>query len=229
MNFLLITLAVLLSLSLIILFMLFSPLSVRIVSKDSLSVYAGLSFIRIKLHPKKQKKQSRKKKPSAVKDQTAKQSEKEKKAEKSDRKEPYGKHLSESAFSKGKSEKSSVSDTLDFINEILANAAELIGKKASITLRSLVVTVSRPEAADTAVQFGICCGIVSSILALTDIFYKAKISSENVRVVPDFVTGKSSVMADITISASVLSILICILKAYLYKTSSRKDGRKNDK
>ena len=53
-------LLVLLSFFALIFLLLLPKLSIRIIYTDSLSVYAGYSFIPIKLHPKKEKKKSKK-------------------------------------------------------------------------------------------------------------------------------------------------------------------------
>ena len=91
----------------------------------------------------------------------------------------------------------------------------MLGKKAKIEIDELCVVVSKPDAADTAVQFGICNGIVVSLLALADSFGKAKIRHENISVSPDFILGKSTLCINITLSAPAGSILWSVVRGYL--------------
>ena len=191
----------------VVAFTLFSPLSVRISYTDTLQVYASLSFIKIRLIPKKEKTKAaacRKKKKSTAK--------KTKKTVSSDSSKMTN---SEIVKETQKQSKKPLRETLGVILDIVKSFVEMLGKKATIRIDYLKVVVSKPDAADTAVQFGICNGIVISLLALTSGFGKSVIKDENISVSPDFISGKSSIETDITLSAPVRSLVWSILRGYL--------------
>lgn len=178
------------------------PLCVRVVYKDTLSVYVGLSFIRIRILPKKEKKKKAKKKKTKIKQP-------EISVHKGDVKENTDTQKAE------QKSKKPLSETLSLIFDIIKSFLDMMGKKSKIEIDELSVVVSKTDAADTAVQFGICNGIVTSLLVLTDGFGKAKIKSEKVSVCPDFISGKSTLSTDITLSAPTFSILWSVIRGYL--------------
>ena len=202
---LLVVLAVFAVIAAIVLFVLLSPLSVRIRYDEQLLVVAGFSFIKYKVVPKdgkNKKRHKQKKKEAAKKSPPAHDAVKTQKTQSSN---------TSQAEKKAKKE---ISETLKLVFEIIKSLFDALGKHASIKIDSLNVVVSKPDAADTAVDFGICTGIVSNILAFTSGFKKSYINSENVSVVPDFVSGKGSLKIDITLSAPVHSLLFGLIKGY---------------
>ena len=83
-----------------------------------------------------------------------------------------------------------------------------------ITEKGMLLVISGPSG----------CGkstIVSNILAFTSNFRKAFIKGENVEIVPDFVSGKGRLEADITLSAPVHSLLFSLVRGYLKGTSRK--------
>lgn len=212
MTVLLVILAVLIAVAAVLSFVLLSPLWVRISYRQELCVVAGLSFIKFRILPaqkKKNKKNGRKKtkKKSNVTKESTPSSEKAKAPE-------------ISKNHKGK-EKKDMPAILRLVLEIIKSLFDVMGKRAKITVDELYVTVSKPDAADTAVAFGICTGIVSNILAFTSNFGKSHINGEKVAVVPDFVLGKGSLEADITISVAAGSLLLSLVKG-CFRGISRK-------
>lgn len=210
-------LAILSVILLLLLFVLFSPVSVRVKYDNGVEVVAGISFIKIRLVPGKEKKQKPQKTKNAkkVKEEKKKpETAKEKKAEETSVKEK---------------KKGSLKDTLTLIFDIVKSVLEMMGKKAKIKVDGLNVVVSKPDAADTAIQFGVCNGFVSTFLAFTSNFGKSEIKSENISVVPDFVTGKSKIDADITLSARTVSILLSLLKGYMKNQSKKSTERADEK
>ena len=205
MTVLLVVLAVFSVISALVVFVLFSPLSVRICYDEELSVVVGFSFIKYKVVPKEKK--SRKKTTSV------KKAAKEKSAPTPVEKTPDKEENVNSVPQKKKAKKD-ISETLNLVFEIIKSLFEALGKHAAIKVDRLIVVVSKPDAADTAVDFGICTGIVSNILAFTSNFKKSVIKGENVSVEPDFISGKGSLATDITLSAPVHSLLFGLLKGY---------------
>lgn len=192
----------------LLVFVLASPLSVRIKYVDSLEVFAGLSFVKIKVFPKKEKKQKTKKEKKKKKSATV--------SEKGDKAAQARKSTTQDAEKKSSAkEKSSVKETLMLVYEIVKSVFETFGKRAEIDIDLLKVIISKPDAADTAVMFGLCGGIVSNILAFTSNFRKARIKDESVLVEPDFLTGKSSLGVDITLRIGTGALLFGLLKGYI--------------
>ena len=188
------------------------PLSVRLRYAETLEVFAGVSFVKFKVFPKDKKEEpekEKKKKNLAVKSSPRKISEADKPkpvlADKHDNKE----------------NKKSISDILKLVFEIIKSVFDVMGRRAKIRVDELKVVISKPDAADTAVQFGLCGGIVSNILAFTSNFAKADIKDENISLVPDFVTGKSSVRMDVTLSVTAGSLIVSIVKGYLKGTMKK--------
>lgn len=190
-----------------------SPLSVRIVYGETLAVFAGLSFIKFKVFPKekKQNKTSREKNKKVKK--TPKNASQEMQGQK--------KSATDSVKNAHKSEKKDIGETLKLVFEIIKSVFDVMGKRATIKIDELRVIVSKEEAADTAVQFGLCAGIVSSILAFTSNFGKAVINDERVSVEPDFISGKGSLRTDITLSVQTFSLLAGVIKGYFRGISKK--------
>lgn len=188
---------------------LLSPLSVRIRYGQTLEVYAGLSFVKFKVFPKKEKK--KKEKIKTKKTPSAKAVPKTPKTRLAD-------DNTKTAYEKTdgqKANKKELSDTLKLVFEIIKSVFDVMGKRASIRIDELYAVISKPDAADTAVAFGLCGGILSNILAFTSNFRKAVINDKNIGIEPDFVTGKSRFSADITISIMAGALLYSLIRGYL--------------
>lgn len=190
---------------------LLSPLSVRIRYGQTLEVHAGLSFVKFKVFPKKEKKKKEKIKTKTKKTPSAKAVPKTPKTRLAD-------DNTKTAYEKTdgqKANKKELSDTLKLVFEIIKSVFDVMGKRASIRIDELYAVISKPDAADTAVAFGLCGGILSNILAFTSNFRKAVINDKNIGIEPDFVTGKSRFSADITISIMAGALLYSLIRGYL--------------
>ena len=201
----------------LLLLLILPRLSVRVIYEDELSVYAGFSFFKIKLYPPKEKKYNKKKKAkkkNVLKKQTASQDgnivQQEKKAD-SQKEELLQSHKDK------KSKKESLNETVSFIFDIVKRVGRLFGKHGQISINRLIVNVSGEDACDTAVRFGLMCSGVSAGLALCSAFGKSRISHENVRVNPDFVSEKGSVLADLKISVRGIFIVSTAIKILVNK------------
>ncbi|MBP3580103.1 MAG: hypothetical protein J6K12_02525 [Clostridia bacterium] len=200
----------------LLLLLVLPKLSVRVICEDTLSVYAGFSFFSIKLYPPKEKKHKKKKekKKTVLKKQAASQDgnsvQQEKNAD--SRKEAL---LQGHKEKKGKRE--SLSETVSFIFDIVKQVGRLFGKHGQININKLIVNVSGEDACDTAVRFGLMCSGVSAGLALCSTFGKSRIYHENVRVNPDFVSEKGSVLADLKISVRGIFVVSTAIKILVKK------------
>lgn len=209
MTVLIAVLAVVVLLAAILLFVFLAPLSVRILYDQSLEVYAGVSFLKFKVFPKTEKKKkskkTRRKKAKTKAGATSSATPEDKSAETDAEKSADGR----------KKTKAPLSETLGLVFEIIKSVFDVMGRRALIKIDMLEVTVACPEAAETAVKFGLCGGIVSNILAFTSNFGKAEIKDERVFVRPDFVSGKGSLRTDITLSVPAGSLVAGVIRGYL--------------
>lgn len=203
-----IILAVVAVIAALLIFVLASPLFLRIRYVDGLEIFAGLSFVKLKVFPKAEKKNKKPKKKTR------------KKAGGSAEKSKINENVNTASEDNGRvkktdGKKNSVKETLTLILEIVKSVLDTFGKRAEISIDLLKVIVSKPDAADTAIQFGLCGGIVSNILAFTSNFRKASINDENILVEPDFITGKSSLAVDVTVKISSFSLVSSFVKGYI--------------
>ncbi len=203
----------------LLLLLVLPKLSVRVIYEDTLSVYAGFSFFSIKLYPPKEKKQKKQKKKKAKK-----KTKLEKQAASYDDNSVQQEKKADSqkeALLQGhrdkKSKKESLSETVSFIFDIVKRVGRLFGKHGQISINRLIVNVSGEDACDTAVRFGLMCSGVSAGLALCSAFGKSRISHENVRVNPDFVSEKGSVVADLKISVRGIFVVTTAIKILVNK------------
>lgn len=197
-------LSVLAAILVLLTLVLFSPLWVRVRYEEALSVVAGLAFIRFKVYPVSEKKKKEKSGKTDMRENTGKvpfEHSKEKTKQTEENTAPQ--------------KKSSALDTLTLVLDILKSVTRMLGKSAKVDIKKLVCVVSKPDAADTAIQFGLCSGVISTILALCSNFGKCKIDNRNVGASMDFLSGKSRVEADITLSAKTIAILASLIKGYM--------------
>lgn len=209
-----IILLILLSLLALALILLCLKLSVRIVYDGGPCVYAGISFIRIKLYPRKEKKKKTKRVKARKKSSDTEVPEKKNEALQSE------KNQKKSTFPpehQNAEKKKTISETVEFIFDIIKKIGEAFGKHGKIYINRLLINVSRPEAADTAVQFGLVCSALSTGLALCGLFGKSVVKDDFVRATPDFITGKSSISADIKIAIRGIYLVIAAMKILVNK------------
>lgn len=100
---------------------------------------------------------------------------------------------------------------LSLLKQILIKTSEKYSKHARIKVNKLKVTVSCPEAADTAVLFGIANGAVCSIAGIIESFGTFGIEQGAIGVYQDYLSGKSKLEVDISLSMRVFGILQCVL------------------
>lgn len=223
MTFLNVFIAVLLCLAALVTILLTLPLSLRIKYCNGTNIFAGIGPAKFKVYPSKDKKKDKKKKADVSKKTVSvsdSDSTETKKRSEAPQKTP----------SNDKGSELSAGEILEFAKDIIARVANLFSKRAKIRIDTLKVVVSKPDAADTAIQFGICSGIVSGILAFTSAFGKSVIKDKNISVEPDFISGKSRIETDITLSVRVCFVLLMLLKMLLEdETADNKSTKKGNK
>ena len=219
---------VLFALLMLVLLLLMCRVTLRISYDKDVYIYAYLGFVKIKLHPKKEKcnKQSRlRKKDKKLTSKNLSCDDTEQKSAVQEQRKKSDKTQNKQSAQEKKS--SDVADTVNFITDCIKKVLQFFGKRARIEVDRLELVVSKQEAADTAVQFGLACGAVSTVVALCSEFGSYRVNHKKVRVIPDFVTGKSSIAVDISISARIVWILECAVKIFYNKLiSSERTAKK---
>lgn len=228
--FLYIFLAIVALIAVVILLVYYAPISLRVQYKDMLKWCERIYFVKIREYPeKKKRKKKRKKKKAAanVSSDTSVSGQTKLKSPPLPDGNLDGNDDDEDELEFESAE--SVKDTLALFLELLKQLFDIIGEDAKIKIDKLSVTVSKPDAADTAVLYGVCGGMVSTVLAVASNFSKCKINEKNVGVTADFIGGKNSVDIDITLSARVIVVYSCLLKAYMiHEAKKRKSQRMED-
>ena len=221
--FLYIFLAIVAIVALVILVVYYAPISLQIRYDNMLRLYERIYFVKIKEYPKKKKKRKKKKAAANVSPNTSVTGQTEAKSS------PLP-DISDDDDDEDEFESvESVKDTLALFIELLKQLFDIVGEDAKIKINKLSVTVSKPDAADTAVLYGVCGGMVSTVLAVASNFSKCKINEKNVGVTADFIGGKNSIDIDITLSARVIVVYSCLLKAYMiHEAKKRKSQRMED-
>ncbi|MCI1966515.1 MAG: DUF2953 domain-containing protein [Oscillospiraceae bacterium] len=97
---------------------------------------------------------------------------------------------------------------------------------------SLRLTVGGEDAAQTAVNYGRVCGLLSTALAA--LFSTAKCKRRNVKVAPDFQNGKSGVQFRIRLKIRLMFLLSALLSAFfgmikLYLKIRKESGNPDQK
>lgn len=203
--------------------------SLRVVYRDALVLYAVAGMVKIKLYPRKEKEKKEKKKKKE-KTETKRQNSSLQNGEKTKEISDSEKNNNAATQDKDrKNKKKSVLETASLIFDIIKQAAETFGKHGKIHVRRLLITVSRSDAADTAVQFGLACAAQSAALASCSLFGKAKIDEENVAVTPDFITGKSSLEADVQIGVRAIHLACAAIKIFMKKAVNNNDTEERKK
>ena len=231
MTFLNVFIAVILCLAALVGIVLILPLSLRVMYRGTTTVFAYIGPVRFKVYPSEDKSETQKRKQKGkkhqktsvkddrenvqqkTKEQTPNRTESQSESKCENKAENVSRRAQSSASHKSV-DKSDIGEILGFVKDIVEKIAELFSKHAKIRIDALKVVVSKDDAADTAIQFGLCSGIVSSILAFTSYFGKAVIKDKNVRVEPDFISGKNSVETDITLSVRTCFVLSTLIKIF---------------
>ncbi len=130
------------------------------------------------------------------------------------------------AFINGKS----LTENLTLLKNILTETSALFSKHAHIRIRKLSVIVSCPDAADTAVLFGMANGVVASVMGIVEDFRVFDTKNASVGVYQDYISGKSKLLTDISFSMRVFQVLWCLaptLKAVLNNKTKSSPKEKN--
>ncbi len=196
---------------------------VKVKVDGDMKLTLGVLIFRIPLYPGKEKtlklsdykiKKFRKKQAKLEKEKSGKKS----------RKKAVGHKPSDS-----KTRMVEVDDSGNDITELISTIIEVVkvfferfGHHLHIKLKRLVIIIATPDAAKTAVLYGAVCGAVQCLLELLGNAVHLKVpNSDDICVMPDFTSEKTSAQVDITFSLrvyQVLDILIRSAVAYFKKS-----------
>ncbi len=209
----------------LVILLLKSSFWLRVKYKKELEVWVGYGFIRTKVIPENEEKLRKKKEKRRKKLQKA--AEKKAKSEKTSEEhktdvEDGGKTSEEVREQEEKTtadidhrNRETIEEAITEIIDIIKKLAELLGTGAWFKISTLKISVSKPDAADTAIQYGICCAGVSTILAAVSLFKNSKIKDKNVFVNADYITGKSKAQVDMTIGVTLLDLILYFAIPYV--------------
>lgn len=243
-----IVLWILFALLLLVCFALALKISIRLKYDQEKSVIIGIWLFRINLTKLKKKREKRRKKKPKVsklsdvlpvsaedKKSIAQVNEKSIDSENCDTKEKNNEEQTGSRkvfqMIKALPKEKKLTEKLTLVMNILLQTAQSFSKYATIRLRKFSVIVSCDTAADTAILFGIANSLVSSMLGICDSFRVFKTETGAVSVYQDYLSGKSTLILDISLSMRVFQVLLCLLptlKTFI-KNNNTKSSSKEKK
>lgn len=113
-------------------------------------------------------------------------------------------------------DKKSISETLDFIKNIITEASPYLSKCAIIKIHQLRLTAASKEAADTAILFGNFNTAVSSLILVCKKFESLYINADCVGVYSDFCSDKPALSANIELQLSVKHVGLSSFKGFMF-------------
>ena len=189
------------------------PVSAEVSYEEDFSLRIGYLFVRYRVYPRPERK-GKKRKP-----------EKAPKPEK-------GKYASRVAGLLHREGLAGFLGLLEKVSRVALGSAKKLMSHTVVDLLVLDLSVGGEDAAQTALNYGRACGVVST--ALGALSSAAKCRRRSVRVAPDFQSGKSSVRFRVRIKirlffliSAALAALIGFLK--IYKKYKRQSGLPDQK
>lgn len=117
--------------------------------------------------------------------------------------------------------KKSISETLDFIKELLSELSPYLSKCALVKINRLHLTAASAEAADTAILFGHFNTALSSLILVCKKYSALYINDGCVGVYSDFTTDKPLLDANIEIQFKVKYVGISSFKGIMFFLNSK--------
>ena len=168
----------------------------HIIYEDNLKIFIRVLFIKYTIFPQKKTRFDEKKyiKKQSKKDEPLK---------------PQIKH-------KGEAEKNqTLLDKLNLIKEILSVFLKSFSKYINVRIKRLYIRIASDDAAQTAILYGAVSAVVANILELVDSYTNLRsLKKDTVSVEPDFVSNKSDIGINISLSISVFGALVTLAKTF---------------
>ena len=201
----------------IIAFRLFLRVSVKAKIDGDMELTLGVWIFRFPLYPTKEKtvKLSDYKTKKFRNKQAKLEEKKSGKKKKSKKKGSDRKHIASKAnMVEAENDDSDIMGLLGKITSVINVFLNRFGHHLHIKVKRLVIIIATPDAAKTAVLYGAACGAVQCLMELlNDAVHLRLPNSENLCVVPDFTSEKTTAEADITFSFSVYQIFDILIRS----------------
>lgn len=179
----------------------FLRVNLNIVYENELLVFLRILFIKIRLYPERKKKYKHKKKKKSEPTHVVRQAS-----------EPKPLNLV---------------DNLKIIGEVISTFINHFSSHLTLKLAKIYIKVATPDAAQTAILYGVAGGAVDCIVNMLDEITNIKrVKVRSVLVEPDFLSESCEAKINITLSVSGLGAVITLAKT-LWKYTKLKN--KNSK
>ena len=188
--------------------------TINIVYEDQLKIYLKVLFFRFRLYPEKKRKFSSKSYDKKLK----------KLAKRKDVR------LVDSSKS---GSKAGIVDNIKTIYEVLKVLFKSFSKYLHVSLAKIHIKIATPDAAQTAILYGAASASLACVVELLDSYTKLhKIKERSIYIEPDFLSEKSDIRINISLSLSVYGAVAMILKTmikyYFLKDTNSTINRKEN-
>ncbi len=211
---------------LVILFILFIRVGVRVRTSGDLSLAADFGLFKIPIFPVKEKDirlsdyRIQKFRRNLRKERKKAEKKREKQLKKKLKKESL--LASENAEQAG-GRRDKINDKINDTRQLVGLVTDLaktflsrFGRHLHIKVRKFVITVGSDDAATTAVMYGGICGAVQCFMELLDNCFHVKFTkTSEIKVIPDFTSEKVDARIDITFSFFVWQIFDILIRTFI--------------
>ena len=170
--------------------------TLNIVYRDSVTIFLKILFIKIQLLPAKEKKYN----PQKLNKQQKKKKEKQEPVLKD-------KNVTEKP-------KASITENIKLVSQVLAVFFKKFSKHLHIKLAKIHIKVATGDAAQTAILYGAVSGAAACLIELLDsITNLSSLKRSSISIVPDYLSEKSDVDVNISLSISTFGVLSTLFKS----------------
>ncbi len=188
--------------------------TINIVYEDQLKIYLKVLFLKFRLYPEKKRKFRAKSYDKKLK--------------------KIANHKDVRLIDSSKvQDKSNIVDNIKTIYEILKVIFKSFSQYLHVTLAKIYIKIATPDAAQTAILYGAASASLACIVELLDSYTKLhKIKERSVYIEPDFLSEKSDIRINISLSLSVYGAIAMIIKSvikyYFLKDTNSPINRKEN-
>ena len=183
--------------------------TINIVYEDQLKIYLKVLFLKFRLYPERKKKFN------------IRAYEKKQKKEQN----PLNIKLIDSSKANAKA---GIVDNIKTISSILSVLFKTFTKHLHVKLAKIHIKIATPDAAQTAILYGAASASLAYVVELLDSYTKLHtIKERSIYIEPDFLSEKSEIKINISLSLSVFGALITIINTVIkYYTLKETNNRK---
>ena len=183
--------------------------TINIVYEDQLKIYLKVLFLKFRLYPERKKKFN------------IRAYEKKQKKELN----PLNIKLIDSSKANAKTD---IVDNIKTISSILSVLFKTFTKHLHVKLAKIHIKIATPDAAQTAILYGAASASLAYVVELLDSYTKLHtIKERSIYIEPDFLSEKSEIKINISLSLSVFGALVTIINTVIkYYTLKETNNRK---